>query len=147
MSIFNSCKLSIRTVSLLTTVLLASLVVLASGCADDTNGASFNITGTVTYQGKPVPTGYIKFIPKAGGATGFARINNGKYSTASGAKKRGVEAGDYTITVDGFDGVSVVDPDDPEQELGAGKQVVTRYMIEKSFLAEDQVLDIDVPKE
>ena len=146
MSIFDLSALKIRTVSLLTTVVVASLVVITSGCTGDTNGASFNITGTVTYDGKPVPAGYIKFIPKAGGATGFARITDGKYTTASGAKKRGIEAGDYTITVDGFDGVSVVDPDDPEQELGAGKQVIDRYMIEKSFLAEDQVLNIDVPK-
>ena len=146
MSIFNVRKIEVRRDSLLLTFLFTSVIALVAGCGNGMNGSSFNVSGAVTYDGQPVPVGYIKFIPKGDGATGFASIRDGKYDTSIGKKKRGIEAGEYTIRLDGFDGVPVADPDDPDELFGQGKQLFSRHTIEQTFPAKDQELNIDVPK-
>lgn len=78
--------------------LFAGLVFLSAGC--DT---AHHISGTVTFEGKPVPGGRVVFVPDAakgnsgGGASG--QIAEGKFST------RLLQDGAYVITIYGHDGV------------------------------------------
>lgn len=70
------------------------------GCGD--SDKLYNVTGTVSYDGKPVPKGLVFFDPKEGGPQGFANIEGGKFSTARAGK--GVRGGAYTVRISGFDG-------------------------------------------
>jgi hypothetical protein len=55
-------------------VLLAAL--LASGCG----GKKGDVSGTVTYQGKPLPSGTITFLDARNEAVGSSPITDGKYT-------------------------------------------------------------------
>jgi hypothetical protein len=56
-------------------VCIAGAALLGVGC-----GSKAAITGTVTYQGKPIPAGYIVFTPESGAPAVNAPINDGKYT-------------------------------------------------------------------
>ncbi len=134
-------SVSNRTIALL----LVSLSVLAIvGCRDGMNDASFNVAGTVKHKDQPVPVGFVRFIPKGpGGVVGFVKIVDGKFDTAEGKKTRGVEAGDYSIKVEGFDGVPPADAVAAEAYPN-GKPLFSQYVMNHSFQA-DTTLDIVVP--
>jgi hypothetical protein len=57
-------------------VLLAAL--LGTGCG----GAKSEVSGTVTYQGKPLPLGTVTFIGADNQAVGSSAITGGKYAMA-----------------------------------------------------------------
>jgi hypothetical protein len=87
-----------------------ALVLAPVGCGHSGH-TRFELSGTVTYDGQPVPVGYIVFTPdKAAGNPGpgsQADIHDGKYSTPSGL---GTIGGPHVVTVFGFDGKSYVPP-------------------------------------
>jgi len=56
-------------------VFVVGVTLLAAGC-----GSKATITGTVTYQGKPIPQGYIVFYPDSGARPVNAPIIDGKYT-------------------------------------------------------------------
>lgn len=71
-------------------------VVLLSGCEKDTGLVI--VSGTVSYQGKPIEEGSIRFIPTADtkGPTSGATIQNGTYE----AKARGgVPVGSHRVEI------------------------------------------------
>jgi hypothetical protein len=56
------------------------LVVLAViGCGGDKNVGQ--VSGTVTYQGKPLPIGTVSFLDSSNHALASSAINNGAYAT------------------------------------------------------------------
>lgn len=65
----------------------------------------FELSGTITYEGRPVPAGYIVFNPDAAaGNTGpgsTADIRDGRYTTPPGG---GTMGGPHTVSIFGFDG-------------------------------------------
>src|SRR5258707_15505439 len=71
-------------------LLFLLLSLLATGCGEGIG----NVTGTVTYKGKPLPAGTVVFTTKEG-AQGFVSDigNDGTYSVSR------IPAGDVTITV------------------------------------------------
>ena len=76
----------------------------AFGCgADD---GSQRLSGTVTFQGVPVPAGKIYFSPDGSkgntGATGYADIKDGSYDT-SASGSRGVGKGPVVVGIEGYD--------------------------------------------
>src|SRR5437899_2888161 len=79
------------------------LLVLAGCSAED---KLYDVSGTLTSAGKPIPKGLIFFDPDAskgmGGPQGFANIKDGKFDTADHVK--GIRGGAYVIRVSGFDG-------------------------------------------
>jgi len=81
----------------------AAAVVLA-GCEKEEK--LFEVSGTVTYDGKPVPMGAIHFDPDASkggtGQSGFANIHDGKFDTAE--KGKGIRGGAYIVRINAFDG-------------------------------------------
>lgn len=54
---------------------ISGTMLLAAGCA-----SKATITGTVSYKGKPIPSGNITFTPESGAPLVNAPIREGKYS-------------------------------------------------------------------
>lgn len=84
--------------------LLPLLMMIAFiGCNAGSDDRQFNLSGTVTHKGVPVPFGTIIFDPDRGagnsGPQGVAEITNGKYDTSSGA---GIVGGAYIVQITGF---------------------------------------------
>jgi len=84
------------------------------------------ISGTVTFQGKPVPAGYISFTPEAGvGSVRVCQIKDGVYDSSKEGEP-GIFPGKNLVRIEGFDGVKV-------KFWGQGKQI---------FNPVDDVVDI-----
>jgi len=83
-------------------VLTASVILVITSCGgtDDGLGRRFPVSGTVTYNGKPLEKGSISFIPddpKGVGASGA--IENGSYTMSTGGNSDGARAGKYKVTI------------------------------------------------
>lgn len=82
---------------------VALAVLLAAVGCGDSGPQRVRIQGSVTYEGKPVPAGQLRFEPDAsrGGAgpVGFARILEGRYDTASG---KGPVPGPMKVRIRGY---------------------------------------------
>jgi hypothetical protein len=112
---------------------------LLAGC-----GGNYQISGTVTYKGKPVPVGSVYFMPDEGrsGRSVNATIENGKYCTPPG---EGAAGGLMVVQVVGFDGKLVRSK---EGDLAAsGKRLFPAYVTKVQLPARDNVLDIEVPEQ
>ncbi|QDU78124.1 hypothetical protein Pan97_52050 [Bremerella volcania] len=87
---------------------LVSLVLLGTsiGCRAKSDLETYPISGTVTYQGKPVPIGSITLIPDSNqgnrGAAVSLEIIDGKFDSASAS--RGHIGGPHVATIIGLDG-------------------------------------------
>ena len=120
--------------------LTALVLLLAAGCGSGEK--LFTLTGTVTYDGKPVPAGVIYFDPDptkgAGGTQGFATIKDGKFTTGVGGQ--GIQGGAYDIRVMGFDGK-------PGDEAPMGKPLWPgeEHTEKRDIPAADTELKIDIP--
>ena len=74
------------------------------------------ISGTVTFQGKPVPAGFISFTPEAGvGGVRVCQIKDGVYDSSKEGEP-GIFPGKNLVRIEGFDGVKV-------KFWGQGKQI------------------------
>jgi hypothetical protein len=97
----------------------------------------YQVSGVVTYDGKPIPKGLIFFDPKTDGPQGFANILNGKYDTAQQGK--GVRGGAYDVRVNGFDGKEA-------NEAPFGQALFPEYTSTKDLPKADSTYDLDVPR-
>ena len=81
-------------------VMSGLLLVMTSCGTDDGFGKRYSVSGTVTYNGKPLEKGEISFVPDdptGVGATGT--IENGSYTLSTGGNKDGARAGKYKVTI------------------------------------------------
>ncbi len=80
---------------------LPTFLVLASCGSDDGLGKRYPVSGTVTYNGKPLEKGDISFIAEDAkaniGASG--KITDGTYSLSTGGNDDGAQAGKYKVTI------------------------------------------------
>ncbi len=75
--------------------LLAAVVVATVGC----NRHPSSVAGSVTLDGKPLPTGVIMLTPARSGPSAYGAIAaDGSYRLQTGAAK-GLEPGEYIVTV------------------------------------------------
>jgi hypothetical protein len=85
-------------------IVLAVIAIATSGCGK-TGPQRFEVTGTVTYDGEPLPRGTIRFEPDASkgnrGPVGIAAIEAGRYSTAEEGA-RGVLQGPLVVWITGL---------------------------------------------
>jgi hypothetical protein len=120
------------------TGLLAVALATAVGCSGEEK--LYNVTGSVSFSGKPIPKGLIHFDPdptkKTGGQSGYAEILDGKYTTA--VKGKGVRGGAYQIRVQGFDGKEA-----PEAPFG--QFLFPEYTTTKDFPPHDSEYNVEVP--
>lgn len=98
---------------------LGVLSLLLAGCGGQ---KSYHVFGTVTYKGKPVPTGQIVFEPDptAGnkGQPAFAKIKDGHYDTREDGQ--GMLGGPHLVRIEGRDGI-------PRGELLSGLPLFPEY--------------------
>ncbi len=126
---------------------LSVLIVLAAtGCSGQTEGPQrHTLSGTVTYNGQPVPAGEIIISPdSAAGNNGlgsYAVIKDGLYETAP---DKGITGGAYILNLTGFDGVPFKSDDGAETFL-QGKTLFSDYKFKHQFQEQNATLNIEVP--
>jgi hypothetical protein len=121
--------------------LAAALIAAAAlaGCGDAEK--LYDVSGTITFDGKPLPKGLIFFDPEKGtpGTQGFANVENGKYDTAVAGKGKGIRGGAYSVRINGFDGVAA-----PESPFG--RALFPEHEFKKDLPAQNQTFDYEVKK-
>src|SRR5262245_33681227 len=83
------------------------VMLLLTGCSSGER--TYQLSGAVTYDGKPVPGGHIIFEPDTNaannGGSGFAKIKDGHYDTTI-LDGRGTVGGPHVVRIYGTDGVA-----------------------------------------
>lgn len=122
-----------------TATIFALACTLLAGC--NRGPTRYEVSGTVTYQNKPLPAGVIFFTPDIrrgnDGPQGYAIIKEGHYATTDPGGK-GMLGGAYTVRIEGFDGK-------PGNELPLGKPLFTDYQTDVDFPKGETTQDFDVP--
>jgi hypothetical protein len=100
-----SMPLPLRSVVLgRTTVIVAFFTCALAGC--DSGSARHDLSGRVSFNGKPVPAGKIYFIPDVrqqnSGPQGYADIKDGFYDTRKSGQRS--VSGPVTVRIEGQDG-------------------------------------------
>jgi hypothetical protein len=117
---------------------LALGLIFMAGCGEK-GEKLYQVSGTVTYDGKPIPKGLIFFDPDpskgTGGMQGFANIQDGKYTTA--VEGQGVRGGAYEVRVNGFDGKEAND-------APFGQALFPEYRSTAELPKADSTYDLDV---
>jgi hypothetical protein len=126
----------------LTNVAFCCPFLILTGCGDDDGVKRYRVTGTITFKGSTIPTGFIQFIPDTDqgnrGPGGGAPIIDGKYDAP---RSKGVVGGDYIIRIKGSDGVPTIENG---EEIPAGKPLFLPIETQHKFPAEDTTWDFDV---
>jgi hypothetical protein len=119
---------------------LALVTLGICGCGDHDGTTRYDVSGTVTYGGKPVPAGEIVFMPDGSkhnqGAPGFTKIMDGKFDTALDGK--GHISGPHVARISGFDGRGTA-------ELPDGAKLFPDYTIPIDLPKEKANCDFDIP--
>ena len=88
-----------------------ALIVMASvpcwGCGASGSGASaplVSVKGKVTYKGRPLTSGVVRFQPDGYGRAATGRLqSDGSYTLGTNKEGDGVIAGEHQVTIGGFD--------------------------------------------
>ena len=85
---------------------LACGALAALGCNGGDGISRYRVSGTVSFDGHPVPAGMIYFNPDAAagndGPAGFAEIVAGRYDTAAKGGRHAI-AGPHQVVIEGHD--------------------------------------------
>lgn len=120
---------------------------LLSGCGGgvDPGPTRFNVTGTVSYDGKLVPAGNIQFLPDTAksnsGPAGYATIKDGKFST--GETGKGVVGGPHTVIITGLKRAPSNEPE-PFVEGGESNSLFPEYRTEVDLPKSDSEEDFSI---
>lgn len=122
----------------LTAVLLT--LVWGAGCNRGDAPTLYHVSGSVSFNGRPVPAGQITFEPAAGasGPAGVAVIKEGKYDTK--VEGQGTVGGPHTAIIQGFDGQA-----DPANELPLGKPLFVDYRAPLELEKSEGTQNLEVP--
>jgi hypothetical protein len=125
-------------------MLLSCLACCASGCGSNEPNR-YEVSGTVQFDGAPVPAGYIVFEPDSAqgnrGPGGGAKIVAGRFATESG---NGVVGGPHLVRIHGTDGVPV---ELPGEGLNTdGTVLFPDYETRVDFPRADTTHDFTVPR-
>ena len=121
---------------------LAAVFLFCFGCSRGSTVERFQLSGTISYEGEPIPFGWITFAPENGPGA-VADIEDGKYTTPDGW---GTVGGKHTLEIVGFDGVAFPDPNEEGGMNTAGKPMV-RCEIERDIPKETAIWDIELTKD
>jgi hypothetical protein len=115
-----------------------------AGCEGD-GLERHQVSGTVSYQGRPVEYGTIVFEPEASAGqiapTSFARIESGKYQTE---RAESPTTGRYNVRVMGFDKAKMKQNTPPEEIIEL-PELFPAYSVSVEIPPPDDRLDIEVP--
>ena len=117
---------------------LAALLGIAAGCSGS-EAKKVQLSGKVTFNGQPVPAGYISFMPDASqgnrGEVRVVQIKDGVYDSAR-EQNPGIYPGPTVVRIAGFDGK-------PLPLYPQGKQIFNAHELHESL--EGGTKDFDVP--
>lgn len=82
-------------------VLLLIGVTAFSGCGNYENRVP--VSGTVTFEGKPLGTGFVSFVGSEGYAVASGEIRDGRYTLSTSASRPGIDAGEYAVRVESWE--------------------------------------------
>lgn len=123
-------------------VALCTIVGLA-GCSKGTWAPRYQVSGKVTYDGKPLPSGLVKVLPDVEnggfGPGSYAPVKDGVYCT-----EEGVCAGPKIIKICGFDGVPIEVVKDGET-VTEETRLFKEYPLQAEVEDGDTVIDFEVP--
>jgi hypothetical protein len=71
-------------------------LVLSAGCNSKSPTGRYTVSGTVTFQGKPLDQGTIEFAPEGGGAASGTVITGGAYTVP---ERQGLRPGSYQVRI------------------------------------------------
>jgi len=132
-------KNNTRITATLVLLVLAVGLPLAGGCGKS-KVQRHNLSGKVTFRGKPVPVGLIVFEPDATkgsrGPQGYAQIFDGRYETDKFGK--GAVLGAMNVEITGF-------PPGDGSEGNPGAPLFPPYKTQTQISPETTTLDFDVP--
>src|SRR5687767_10405299 len=98
---------------------VAAAVVALAACGCSSKPKLAQLSGKVTFKGKPVPAGWISFTPDVAagglGQTKVLQIKDGVYDSSK-EREPGLTPGQYLIRIAGFDGKVI-------PFYGQGKQI------------------------
>lgn len=117
------------------------------GCSDAPD--TYNVSGNVTFDGKPIPRGLIRFVPDSSkensGPAGVAVIIDGKYDTSAEGGK-GHVGGPMVVHIEGHDPAKAKETDEE-----TGEEVVVplfqSYETTVELSKGDETKDFAVPAE
>lgn len=125
---------------------VAALALIAIGCGDS---GRYRVSGRVTFDGQPVPTGAVTFLPLGGGdrdrSAGFCRIESGQFDSRGG---RSPMEGRHRVMITGFDGNAYTSKiGDLVEDHPEGRPLFATHVVEVDIpRAQGTVLDFEVPK-
>jgi hypothetical protein len=137
--------MSIKTLSALG---FLALTLGLAGCGSDEPDL-YHVSGTATFDGKPIPQGKIYFEPDSNkgnkGPAGFAAIKDGKFDTQEEGGK-GHVSGPMIVRIDGQDPAASAtkDPKDTSGEEIV-KTLFPTYTTEAELPKEDSTKEFAVP--
>jgi hypothetical protein len=139
----------IERVALMCRVFFLGLVALtAFGCSG--NGGFTVVTGTVTYDGKPLTNGYVTLIPDGPGESASGPIDeNGHFTLTTFSPKDGVKPGNYKVRIASYKSEAKMDdptsgkPAIPDKYFDVAKSGLAATIEAKS----PQTIELTLPKE
>lgn len=119
-------------------------MLIGVGCGGPTGPETYPLTGTVNFNGKPVPVGTVTLSPDSSkgneGPGASAGIKDGAFATEDG---RGHVGGAYVIRVTGFDGIPVEGGEGTMDNTGT--ELFPVYEMTVDLPKSEHNLVIDVP--
>jgi hypothetical protein len=116
-------------------LIVCLIAMTAIGCGPKDKRVRNRVTGAITYGGKPVMAGEIRFLPddsrQNSGPQGLANIKDGRYDT-KGSRAPGVDGGPMVIEVEGY--------------LDQKQNQMVSYQFQAELgRSPEMTLDIDIP--
>ena len=115
------------------------LLLFVVGCGQQRGPTRYELSGSVTYRGQPVPAGWIFFDPDSSrqnsGPGSAAKIKDGRYETPSG---KGTVGGPHVATINGRDGT-------PNAEIPGGLPLFPPYSMKIDLPKESSTYDFNGP--
>ncbi len=123
--------------------LLMSTSLFLGGCGVEQR---YHLSGNVTYNGAPVPLGYLIFEPDTtkgnSGGPGICKIENGKYDTRN-EDGTGVLGGPHVVRIRGYD-ASATGKGSGAKEVAMPGALFTEYTVSEDLLKKDGTKDFNV---
>jgi len=118
---------------------IAAIATLILGCGAPSGPPRYDLEGSVTYGGKPVPAGRVVLEPDSdkgnSGPASYGEIKDGRYVTEPG---KGTVGGPHVARISGTDGV-------PQAEVPQGLPLFGEYRTTVDLPRQSASHDFDVP--